>query len=90
MISGAESSAESRWKNRNKWIYQNKKCGEQRCQRKTIDIRHTGNFAAASETELPALYLEYEEDSRAGVQNLIQKYQKQEEALKKSASARNR
>lgn len=40
-------------------------------------------FAAASETELPALYLEYEEDSRAGVQNLIQKYQKQEEALKK-------
>ena len=30
-------------------------------------------FAAASETELPALYLEYEEDSRAGVQNLIQK-----------------
>ena len=29
-------------------------------------------FAAASETELPALYLEYEEDSRAGVQNLIQ------------------
>ena len=33
-------------------------------------------FAAASETELPALYLEYEEDSRAGVQNLIQKYQK--------------
>lgn len=28
-------------------------------------------FAAASETELPALYLEYEEDSRAGVQNLI-------------------
>ena len=31
-------------------------------------------FAAASETELPALYLEYEEDSRAGVQNLIQKY----------------
>ena len=33
--------------------------------------------------ELPALYLEYEEDSRAGVQNLIQKYQKQEEALKK-------
>ena len=41
------------------------------------------NFAAASETELPALYLEYEEDSRAGVQNLIQKYQKQEEALKK-------
>ena len=27
-------------------------------------------FAAASETELPALYLEYEEDSRAGVQNL--------------------
>ena len=41
-------------------------------------------FAAASETELPALYLEYEEDSRAGVQNLIQKYQKQEEALKKA------
>lgn len=40
-------------------------------------------FAAASETELPALYLEYEEDSRAGVQNLIRKYQKQEEALKK-------
>lgn len=40
-------------------------------------------FAAASETELPALYLEYEEDSRAGVQNLIQKYQKQEETLKK-------
>ena len=40
-------------------------------------------FAAASETELPDLYLEYEEDSRAGVQNLIQKYQKQEEALKK-------
>ena len=40
-------------------------------------------FAAASETELPTLYLEYEEDSRAGVQNLIQKYQKQEEALKK-------
>ncbi len=40
-------------------------------------------FAAASETELPALYLEYEEDSRAGVQNLIQKYRKQEEALKK-------
>ena len=40
-------------------------------------------FAAASETELPALYLEYEEDSRAGVQNLIQKYQKQEEALNK-------
>ena len=40
-------------------------------------------FAAASETELPALYLEYEEDSRAGVQNLIQKYQKQEEALKR-------
>ena len=40
-------------------------------------------FAAASETELPALYLEYEEDSRAGVQNLIQKYQKQEAALKK-------
>lgn len=40
-------------------------------------------FAAASETELPALYLEYEEDSRACVQNLIQKYQKQEEALKK-------
>ena len=40
-------------------------------------------FAAASETELPALYLEYEEDSRAGVQNLIQKSQKQEEALKK-------
>lgn len=40
-------------------------------------------FAAALETELPALYLEYEEDSRAGVQNLIQKYQKQEEALKK-------
>ena len=40
-------------------------------------------FAAASETELPALYLEYEEDSRAGVQNLIQRYQKQEEALKK-------
>ena len=40
-------------------------------------------FAAASETELPALYLEYEEDSRAGVQNLIQKYPKQEEALKK-------
>ena len=40
-------------------------------------------FAAASETELPALYLEYEADSRAGVQNLIQKYQKQEEALKK-------
>lgn len=40
-------------------------------------------FAAASETELPALYLEYEEDSRSGVQNLIQKYQKQEEALKK-------
>ena len=40
-------------------------------------------FAAASETELPALYLEYEEDSRAGVQNLIQKYQKQEESLKK-------
>lgn len=40
-------------------------------------------FAAASETELPALYLEYEEDSRAGVQSLIQKYQKQEEALKK-------
>ena len=40
-------------------------------------------FAAASETELPALYLVYEEDSRAGVQNLIQKYQKQEEALKK-------
>lgn len=40
-------------------------------------------FAVASETELPALYLEYEEDSRAGVQNLIQKYQKQEEALKK-------
>lgn len=40
-------------------------------------------FAAASEMELPALYLEYEEDSRAGVQNLIQKYQKQEEALKK-------
>ena len=40
-------------------------------------------FAAASETELPALYLEYEEDSRAGVQNLIQKYQKQEGALKK-------
>ena len=33
-------------------------------------------FAAASETELPALYLEYEEDSRAGVQNLIQKYQR--------------
>ena len=31
-------------------------------------------FAAASETELPALYLEYEEDSRAGVQNLIQQY----------------
>ena len=24
------NSAESRWKNRNKWIYQNKKCGEQR------------------------------------------------------------
>lgn len=44
-------------------------------------------FAAASETELPALYLEYEEDSRAGVQNLIQKYQKQEEALKKRARA---
>ena len=40
-------------------------------------------FAAASETEMPALYLEYEEDSRASVQNLIQKYQKQEEALKK-------
>lgn len=40
-------------------------------------------FAAASETELPALYLEYEEDSRAGVQNLIRKYQKQEEALAK-------
>ena len=40
-------------------------------------------FAAASETELPALYLVYEEDSRAGVQNLIQKYLKQEEALKK-------
>ena len=39
-------------------------------------------FAAASETELPALYLEYEEDSRAGVQILIQIYQKLEEALK--------
>lgn len=84
MISGAESSAESRWKNRNKWIYQNKKCGEQRCQRKKQSISAIREiFAAASETELPALYLEYEEDSRAGVQNLIQKYQKQEEALKK-------
>ena len=40
-------------------------------------------FAAASETELPALYLEYGEDSRAGVQNLIRKYRKQEEALQK-------
>lgn len=90
MISGAESSAESRWKNRNKWIYQNKNAENNDDREKTIDIRHTGNFAAASETELPALYLEYEEDSRAGVQNLIQKYQKQEEALKKSASARNR
>lgn len=83
MISGAESSAESRWKNRNKWIYQNKNAENNDDREKTIDIRHTGNFAAASETELPALYLEYEEDSRAGVQNLIQKYQKQEEALKK-------
>ena len=40
-------------------------------------------FAAASETELPALYLEYGEDSRTGVQNLIRKYRKQEEALQK-------
>lgn len=90
MISGAESSAESRWKNRNKWIYQNKNAenNDDREKQSISAIREI--FAAASETELPALYLEYEEDSRAGVQNLIQKYQKQEEALKKSASARNR
>ena len=44
-------------------------------------------FAAASETELPALYLEYEEDSRAGVQNLIQKYQETGRGLKKEARA---
>ena len=43
-------------------------------------------FAAASETELPALYLEYEEDSRAGVQNLIRKYQKQEEFIRNIVS----
>ena len=54
------------------------------------DIRHTGNFCGSFGDGAAALYLEYEEDSRAGVQNLIQKYQKQEEALKKSASARNR
>lgn len=90
MISGAESSAESRWKTGINGFIKIKNAENNDVREKTIDIRHTGNFAAASETELPALYLEYEEDSRAGVQNLIQKYQKQEEALKKSASARNR
>ena len=84
MISGAAKLAESRWKNRNKWIYQNKKCGEQRCQRKNNRYPPYGKFLRQlRRRKLPALYLEYEEDSRAGVQNLIQKYQKQEEALKK-------
>ena len=44
-------------------------------------------FAAASETELPALYLEYEEDSRAGVQNLIQKIPETGRGLEKRARA---
>ena len=44
-------------------------------------------FAAASETELPALYLEYEEDSRAGVQNLNSKIPEAGRGLKKRARA---
>ena len=43
----------------------------------------TQNTITQDQIEEVNIYLEYEEDSRAGVQNLIQKYQKQEEALKK-------
>ncbi len=44
-------------------------------------------FAAASETELPALYLEYEEDSRAGVRKSDSKIPETGRGLKKRARA---
>lgn len=40
-------------------------------------------FEAASAEKLPSLYQEYQEDTRTGVQNLILKYRKKEEALEK-------
>lgn len=40
-------------------------------------------FEAASEEKLPSLYALYQDDSRTGVQNLIGKYRKKEEALAK-------
>ncbi len=38
-------------------------------------------FEQAKMDEYPELYKKYESDSRAGVKNLIRKYQKQEEKL---------
>lgn len=40
-------------------------------------------FEAASEEKLPSLYAQYQDDSRTGVQSLIGKYRKKEEALAK-------
>ena len=40
-------------------------------------------FEAASMEKLPSLYREYQEDTRAGVRSLIDRYRKKEEALEK-------
>lgn len=40
-------------------------------------------FEAASMEKLPSLYQEYQEDPRAGVRSLIEKYRKKEDALAK-------